>query len=67
MSYEIEPLMGDQLIENLKEYNEGTYAIHEDDIKQLSKLIENYGMYICTDKSEDFVLKKHDVEKLMDI
>ena len=67
MNYEIEPLMGEQLIENLKKYNEGTYAIHEEDIKQLAKLIEDYGMYICTDKSEDFALKQHNVERLIEL
>lgn len=67
MNYEIEPLMGEQLIENLKKYNEGTYAIHEEDIKQLAKLIEDYGMYICTDKSEAFELKQSDVEKLIEL
>lgn len=62
MNYEVEPTMGETLIENLKRYNEGTYAIYEDDIKLLAKLIEDYGMYICTDKSNDFVLKQSDIE-----
>ena len=67
MKYEIEPLMGEQLIENLKEYNEGTYVMYEDDIKQLSKLIEDYGMYICTDRSKDFVLEQSKIEKLIEL
>lgn len=65
--YEVEPLMGEALIENLKKYNEGTYAIYEDEIKVLAKLIEDYGMYICTDKDEYFALKNSDVEKLIEL
>ena len=57
MDYEIYPTMGETLIENLKKYNEGTYATYEDDIKLLANLIEKYGMYICTDKSEDFCFR----------
>ena len=67
MDYEIYPTMGETLIKNLKKYNEETYATYEDDIKLLANLIEKYGMYICTDKSEDFALEAAMVERLIEL
>ena len=67
MSYEIEPLMGDILVDNLKKYNEKIYALYEDDIKMLEKLITDYGIYICTDKSNDFALGQSKIDKLIEL
>lgn len=66
-NYEIEPIMADSLLENIKKYNEHTYFIFEDEIKELAKLIEKYGMYICTDKSQDFSLEQSEIDKLIEL
>lgn len=61
-NYPVEPAMADWLKENLEKY----YP-NEENTKELYKLIEVYGMYICCDKIKDFKIAEEKKDRLIEL
>lgn len=63
MDYSIEPIMADCLEMNIKKY----YPDSIENDKELYKLITDYGIFICTDKSSEFDFPEEKKDRLIEL